>query len=96
MLVNPPIPTSNFCCGFSIIAVKGTAVTITFSSPHNMAAGDIIYLDNFTTITNSNYTASDFNDVKFMITTVSSSTTITITMSSAETGSGATTSGGIR
>ena len=73
-----------------------TAVTITFSSPHNMTAGDIIYLDNFTTITNSNYTASDFNDVKFMITTVSSSTTITITMSSAETGSGATTSGGIR
>jgi len=61
-----------------------------------MAAGDIIYLDNFTTITNSNYTASDFNDIKFMITTVSSSTTITITMSSAETGSGATTSGGIR
>ena len=53
-------------------------------------------LDNFTTITNSDYTAADFNDKTFMVTSVPSSTTLTITMPSAETGSGATTSGGIR
>jgi hypothetical protein len=61
-----------------------------------MSAGDIIYLDNFTTITGSNYVAADFDDKKFMVTSVPSATTITITMPSAETGAGATTSGGIR
>ncbi len=71
-------------------------VTITFSSPHNISAQDIILLDNFTAITNSNYSASDFDDKKFMVTTVPTSTTITITMPSNESGSGATTSGGIR
>jgi hypothetical protein len=53
-------------------------------------------LDNFSTITDSNFGASDFNDKKFMVTSVPSSTTITITMPSNESGSGATTSGGIR
>ena len=52
-------------------------VTITFSSPHNISAQDIILLDNFTAITNSNYSASDFDDKKFMVTTVPTSTTIT-------------------
>jgi len=73
-----------------------TEVTITFSSNHDISANDIILLDNFTTITNSNFTASDFNDKKFMVTSVPTATTLTITMPSAETGSGATTSGGIR
>jgi len=71
-------------------------VTITFSSPHNIGEQDIILLDNFTAITNSNYSASDFDDKKFMVTTVPTSTTITITMPANESGSGATTSGGIR
>jgi hypothetical protein len=71
-------------------------VSITFSSDHGLVAGDIIFLDNFTTITNSNYTATDFNDKKFMVTAVTNSTTITITMPSNETGSGASSSGGIR
>jgi hypothetical protein len=71
-------------------------VSITFSSDHGLVAGDIIFLDNFTTITNSNYTATDFNDKKFMVTDVTNSTTITITMPSNETGSGASSSGGIR
>ena len=71
-------------------------VTITFSSPHNIGEQDIILLDNFTAITNSNYGAADFDDKKFMVTTVPTSTTITITMPANESGSGATTSGGIR
>ena len=71
-------------------------VTITFSSPHNINEQDIILLDNFSTITNSNYGSADFDDKKFMVTTVPSSTTITITMPGNESGSGATTSGGIR
>ena len=76
---------------------NGSAVvSIAFSGDHGLVAGDIILLDNFTTITNSNYTATDFDDKKFMVTTVTNSTTITITMSSNETGSGASSSGGIR
>jgi hypothetical protein len=71
-------------------------VTITFATSHGMNAGDIIYLDNFTTITGSNYVAADFDDKKFMVTSAPTATTITITMPTVETGAGATTSGGIR
>ena len=71
-------------------------VTITFSTDHGLTAGDIILLDNFSTITNSNYGASDFNDKKFMVTSVDSSTEITITMPSVEGGTGGGPSGGIR
>jgi len=71
-------------------------VTITFSGAHNIQEDDIILLDNFTTITDSNFSASDFDDKKFMVTSVPSTTTLTITMPSNESGSGATTSGGIR
>jgi hypothetical protein len=72
------------------------AVTITFGSAHNIEEDDIILLDNFSSITNSNFSSSDFDDKKFMVTSVPSSTTLTITMPSNESGSGATTSGGIR
>ena len=71
-------------------------VTITFSTSHGINPQDIILLDNFSTITNSNFGSSDFDDKKFMVTTVPNATTITITMPSNESGSGATTSGGIR
>ena len=40
-----------------------------------LVAGDIILLDNFTTITNSNYSASDFDDKKFMVHLYPTSTT---------------------
>jgi len=72
-------------------------VTITFSSDHNISKYDIILLDNFTAITDSDFAAGDFNDKNFMVTTVPTSTTITIEMPSAESDStGADTSGGIR
>ena len=76
---------------------NGSAVvTIAFSGAHNISAKDIVLLDNFSTITNSDFTASDFDDKKFMVTSVPNSTSITITMPSNETGSGASSSGGIR
>jgi hypothetical protein len=93
--IHPIRATTTLTSAFS--TTNGSAVvTITFSSDHNLQANDIILLDNFSTITNSNYSASDFDDNKFMVTSVPSSTTITITMSATEGGSGATTSGGIR
>tara|TARA_Y100000401_G_scaffold89017_1_gene74532 strand:- start:117 stop:2336 length:2220 start_codon:yes stop_codon:yes gene_type:complete len=73
-------------------------VTITFPSAHNFQAGDIILFGDtstFSSITGSNFGASDFCDKKFMVTTVPTTTTITITMDSNEGGAGASTSGGI-
>ncbi len=76
---------------------NGSAVvTITFATGHSLNPGDIILLDNFTAITGSNFSASDFDDKKFMVTSTPTNVTVTITMPSNETGAGATTSGGIR
>ncbi len=93
--IHPIRATTTLTNAFSTTNGSPT-VTITFSGDHGLVAGDIILLDNFTTITNSNYSASDFDDKKFMVTSIVDSSVITITMSSNETGSGATTSGGIR
>jgi hypothetical protein len=71
-------------------------VTITYSSAHNLVPGDILLLDNFTTITGSNFSASDFDNKKFMVASTPTNITATLTMPSNESGSGATTSGGIR
>ena len=93
--IHPIKSTNTLTSAFS--TTNGSAeVTITFSGAHGINESDIVLLDNFSTITNSNFGASDFNDKKFMVTTVPTSSTITITMPSNETGSGATTSGGIR
>ena len=71
-------------------------VTITFPTAHSFVAADIVLFSDFAAITNSNFNAADFNNKKFMVTSVPSTTSITITMGSNETGSGATTSGGIK
>ena len=93
--IHPIKSTTTLTSAFT--TTNGSAVvTITFSGSHNINENDIILLDSFNSITNSNFSASDFNDKKFMVTSVPNSTTITITMSSVESGSGATTSGGIR
>ena len=93
--IHPIKSTTTLTSAFS--TTNGSAVvTLTFSGAHNISASDIILLDNFSAITNSNFSASDFNDKKFMVTSVPTSTTLTITMPSNESGSGATTSGGIR
>jgi hypothetical protein len=73
-------------------------VTLTFSTAHGFAAGDIILFGDsstFSSITNSDFGSSDFCDKKFMVASVPTTTTLTITMDSNESGSGATTSGGI-
>jgi len=93
--IHPIKTTTTLTSAFT--TTNGSAVvTITFSGAHGIAENDIILLDNFSSITNSNFSESDFKDKKFMVTSVPSGTTITITMPSNESGSGATTSGGIR
>ena len=72
-------------------------VTITASS-HGFQAGDICLFGDsstFSAITDSNFGSSDFCDKKFMVTSIVDSSNFTITMPSAETGSGASASGGI-
>ena len=91
-----PIKTTTTLTNAFTTVNGSTSVTITFSTTHGIQEQDIVLLDTFSTITNSNFGASDFNDKKFMVTSVPTDTTITVTMPSAETGSGATTSGGIR
>ena len=91
-----PIKTTTTLTSAFTTTNGSASVTITFSTAHGISPNDIILLDNFTTITDSNFGASDFDDKKFMVTSVPTGTTLTITMPSAESGSGATTSGGIR
>ena len=93
--IHPIKSTTTLTNAFS--TTNGSAsVTINFSGDHGIQAGDIILLDNFSSITNSNFAAANFDDIRFMVTTVPSSNTITITMPSNESGSGASESGGIR
>jgi len=91
-----PIKSTNTLTNAFSTTNGSTEVTITFSGAHGISESDIVLLDNFSTITGSNFGSSDFDNKKFMVTTVPTSTTITITMPSNESGSGATTSGGIR
>ena len=93
--VHPIKATTTLTSAFS--TTNGSAVaTITFSSAHNINKSDVILLDNFTSITNSGFLSGSFEDVKFMVTDIPTDTTLTITMPSNESGSGASTSGGIR
>jgi len=93
--IHPIKSTTTLTNAFS--TTNGSAiVTINFSTDHGIEAGDIILLDNFTAITDSDFAAANFDDIRFMVTTVPSSNTLTITMPSNESGSGATESGGIR
>tara|TARA_B100001989_G_scaffold75693_1_gene51981 strand:+ start:10174 stop:12360 length:2187 start_codon:yes stop_codon:yes gene_type:complete len=93
--IHPIKTTTTLTNAFSTVNGSPT-VTITFSTAHNINPNDIILLDNFTTITGSNFGSSDFDNKKFMVTSVPTATTLTVTMPSNESGSGATTSGGIR
>ena len=92
-LVNPTGTTISNCFTTS----NGSpTVTITFPGTHTFVAGDIITFSNFSAATNSNYAAADFDDIKYMVTSVPTPTTLTITMDSNESGSGATTSGSVK
>ena len=93
--IHPIQTTTTLTSAFS--TTNGSPIiTLNFTSAHNLVPGDILLMDNFTTITNSNFTSSNFDNRKFMVTSVPTNITATITMDSNESGSGATTSGGIR
>ena len=98
--IHPLVNPSGTAITSAFSTVNGSpTITITFPTPHSFQAGDIILFGDtstFSAITGSNFGATDFCDKTFMVTSVPTTDTITITMPSNETGSGATTSGGIK
>jgi len=97
--IHPLINPSGTAITSAFSTVNGSpTVTITFSTTTSFQTGDIILfgdVSTFSAITNSNFSAADFADKKFMVSSVPSNNSITITMPGNESGSGATTSGGI-
>ena len=91
-----PLQTDNYSTGANITTTNGsTTVTITTSGGHNLLAGDILTFANAGSFTagQTDYTASNFDDVLYEVKTVPTATTFTIQMPTAETGTGATTDG---
>jgi hypothetical protein len=91
-----PLQTDNFSTGANITTSNlSKDVTITTSGGHNLIPGDIITFANAGSFTppDTDYTATDFDDVLFEVKTVPSATTFTIQMPTEETGTGATNDG---
>ena len=91
-----PLDTDNFSTGANISTSNGSStVTITTSASHNLSVGDIITFANAGSFTSSNtdFTATDFDDKLFEVKTTPSLTTFTITMTSNESKSGVTNNG---
>jgi hypothetical protein len=91
-----PLQTDNFSTGANITTTNlQKDVTITTSAGHNLIPGDIITFANAGSFTppDTDYTATDFDDVLFEVKTVPSATTFTIQMPTEETGTGATNDG---
>ena len=80
-----PIKNTITGCDFSTTDTE-TAVTITFPSVHGMSEDDIVLLDTVTAPPGSGFTDADFEDKKFMATSIPTATSIIVTMGSAATG----------
>jgi len=80
-----PINKTITGCDFSTTDTERT-VTITFPSVHGMSEDDIVLLDTVTAPPGSGYTDADFEDKKFMATSIPTATSIVITMDAAATG----------
>jgi len=78
-----PIKTDFGALTNALASTSGSAIlTITLSTTSGMTAGDILFLEDVTPPTGSGYSASDFDNKSFMITTVVNPTSVTITMGS--------------
>lgn len=91
-----PFDTSLAKTGCDITTTNGsTTVTITSPTAHGLEPGDILTFENAGSFTGgqTSYTATDFDDVLFEVQLAPTTTTFTITMPTAETGTGATNDG---
>lgn len=91
-----PFDTSLAQSGCDITTTNGsTTVTITCPTAHGLEPGDLLTFENAGSFTGgqTSYTATDFDDVLFEVQLAPTTTTFTITMPTAETGTGATNDG---
>ena len=72
---------------------SSTTVTITCTGNHGLAEDDIVLFDSVTGLSGSTFTNATFEDEKFMVTSVPSGTTFTITMDTNEAGTPLSTAG---
>jgi hypothetical protein len=66
----------------TIATTSGSAICSITKAAHGLSAGDIILLDNVTLPAGTGYSASDFEDKLFQVTSITSSSVFTITQSS--------------
>jgi hypothetical protein len=91
-----PIDPDRQQTGADITTTNGsTTVTITTTGAHSLEIGDIVTFENAGSFTGgqTDYTATDFDDVLFEVKSIPTATTFTIQMPTAETGTGATNDG---
>ena len=87
-----PIRTTITGANFTSTAGSPT-VTVTVSSIHGLLDNDIVLFDAVSGLSGSTFTNATFEDEKFMVTSVPSSTTFTITMATNEAGTPVTNAG---
>ena len=87
-----PIRTTITGANFTSTAGSRT-VTVTVSSSHGLLDNDIVLFDAVSGLSGSTFTNATFEDEKFMVTSVPSSTTFTITMATNEAGTPVTNAG---
>ena len=80
-----PIKKTVTGCTFSSVSSSPT-VTVNFGTAHGLAEDDIVLFDAVSGLSGSTFTNASFEDIKFMVTSVPTSSTITITMASNESG----------
>jgi hypothetical protein len=74
---------------------SSTTVTVTCTGAHGLLEDDIVLFDSVTGVpAGSTYSNATFEDIKYMVTSVPTATTFTITMATQETGTPLTTSDG--
>jgi hypothetical protein len=72
---------------------SSTTVTITCGTAHGLLQNDIVMFDTVSGLSGSTFTNATFEDEKFMVTSVPTGTTFTITMAVQETGTPVTNAG---
>ena len=87
-----PIRTTLTGANFTSTASQ-PAVTITTSGVHGLLENDIVMFDSVSGLTGSTFTNATFEDNKFMVTSIPSTTTFTITMDTNEAGTPLSTAG---
>ena len=79
-------PVKAALTGATIATTSGSAVCTITKSTHGLVAGDIVQFNSVTLPGGTGYSASDFEDKNFQVTSVTSSSVFTVTQSSNATG----------